>query len=388
MNDWAFIILAAGESRRYAKGRKQYRRLGSFPLWMWSARLAAGLMEAGKVREAVVVVPDGAEAEHRIPTGEMKGIWWVVRGGCTRCESVMKGLEATERKNALVHDAARPFATPGLCDRLMKKVRRGKGAIPLIAVNDALKQIDADERPIHVERENLYAVQTPQAFPRMELLEVLQTRKEPCVDDSQAWLESGREIETVKGNPENFKITYPEDFELAERIAGSRRRFRTGIGYDIHALTPERPMMLGGIQIDSPLGASGHSDGDALCHAICDALLGAAGEPDIGVLFPSSDLSLKGVKSTGLLAEVITRLQERNWSIEWIDAVIVLQAPRIGNEIPRIKESLNNIFSRLGFPRIVNLRAKSGENTGSVGNSEAVECYAVATLSGIEDLSG
>jgi 2-C-methyl-D-erythritol 4-phosphate cytidylyltransferase/2-C-methyl-D-erythritol 2,4-cyclodiphosphate synthase len=258
----------------------------------------------------------------------------------------------------------------------------------VIAVNDALKRIDADERPVHVEREGLYAAQTPQAFPRGELLEVLRARKEACVDDGQAWLESGRKLEMVKGNPENFKITYREDFELAERIAGTGRSFRTGIGYDIHPLTPGRPLVLGGIEIGSPLGALGHSDGDALSHAICDALLGAAGEPDIGVLFPSSDPSLKGVRSTRLLEDVLKRLTEKNWSIESVDAVIVLQAPKIAREIAHIKESLNDLFSRHGFARTVNVRAKNGERTGPVGNSEAVECYAVATLSGIQAHSG
>jgi 2-C-methyl-D-erythritol 4-phosphate cytidylyltransferase/2-C-methyl-D-erythritol 2,4-cyclodiphosphate synthase len=188
----------------------------------------------------------------------------------------------------------------------------------------------------------------------------------------------------VKGNPENFKITYQEDFKLAEKIAETERSFRTGFGYDIHPLTPGRTLVLGGIEVDSLLGVSGHSDGDALSHAICDALLGAAGEPDIGVLFPSSDPSLKGVRSTRLLEDVLKRLRRNSWSIEYVDAVIVLQAPRIAREIALIKESLNDLFSRHGFPKTVNLRAKSGERTGPVGNSEAVECYAVATLSGIQ----
>lgn len=388
MNDWSFIILAAGESRRYAGGRKQYGRLGPFPLWMWSARLAASLMEAGKVHETVIVVAEGTEEKHRTGTDGMTGRWRIASGGRTRRESVMKGLEATDGLSVLVHDAARPFATPGLCDRLIRKARYGNGVIPVIAVNDALKRLDAEERPVHVEREGIYAAQTPQAFPRGELLEVLRARKESCVDDGQAWLESGRKLEMVKGTPENFKITYQEDFELAERIAGTRRSFRTGFGYDIHPLVPGRPLVLGGIEVDSPLGASGHSDGDALCHAVCDALLGAAGEPDIGALFPSSDPSLKGVRSTRILEEVLNRLSGKNWSIESVDAVIVLQAPRIAREIGRIKEYLNDLFSRHDFPKTVNLRAKSGERTGPVGNSEAVECYAVATLSGIQDHTG
>jgi 2-C-methyl-D-erythritol 4-phosphate cytidylyltransferase/2-C-methyl-D-erythritol 2,4-cyclodiphosphate synthase len=341
-------------------------------------------MAAGKVRETVIVVPEGTEEKHRAGMGGTTGRWRIASGGRTRRESVIKGLEATGCTNVLVHDAARPFATSGLCDRLIEKARRGSGVIPVIAVNDALKRIGADERPVHVEREGLYAAQTPQAFPRGELLEVLRARKEPCVDDSQAWLESGRKLETVKGNPENFKITYKEDFELAEKIAETGRSFRTGFGYDIHPLTPGRTLVLGGIEVDSPLGASGHSDGDALSHAICDALLGAAGEPDIGVLFPSSDPSLKGVRSTRLLEDVLKRLRRNSWSIEYVDAVIVLQAPRIAREIALIKESLNDLFSRHGFPKTVNLRAKSGERTGPVGNSEAVECYAVATLSGIQ----
>jgi 2-C-methyl-D-erythritol 4-phosphate cytidylyltransferase/2-C-methyl-D-erythritol 2,4-cyclodiphosphate synthase len=388
VNDWAFIILAAGESRRYGKGRKQYRRLGPLPLWLWSGRLAAELMAAGKITETVIVVPGETEEEHRTWIANSKGTWKVVPGGRTRRESVVTGLKAAGAENVLVHDAARPFVTPDLCGKLMKGAAPGTGVVPVLSVRDALKRIDEDGKPNHVDREGLYATQTPQAFPRKDLLAVLQDREEPCVDEGQAWVESGRKLQTVEGNPENFKITYQEDFELAAKIVDSKRNIRTGIGYDIHQLTPGARLVLGGVEIDSPLGPSGHSDGDALTHAICDALLGAAGESDIGVLFPASDPSLKGIKSLRLLEDVIERLKTREWFIEWVDAVIVLQAPGIADEINRIRESLDDIFGVYGFHARVNVRAKSGERAGPVGNSEAVECYAVATLSGFRGLSG
>lgn len=386
MNDWAFIILAAGESRRYGKGKKQYRRLGSLPLWMWSGRLAAELMAAGKIEETVIVVPGATEEEHRTWIANSKGTWKVVPGGRTRRESVVAGLKAAEAENVLIHDAARPFATPDLCGKLMTGAGPRNGVVPVLSVRDALKRIDEDGKPNHVDRDGLYVTQTPQAFPRKELLVVLQDREEPCVDDGQAWVESGRKLQTVEGNPENFKITYQEDFELAEKIVDSKRYVRTGIGYDIHQLTPGVRLVLGGVEIDSPLGPSGHSDGDVLTHAICDALLGAAGESDIGVLFPASDPSLKGIKSLRLLEDVIERLKKRECFVEWVDAVIVLQAPGIAAEIKRIRKSLGDVFGVYGFPASVNVRVKSGERTGPVGNSEAVECYAVATLSGFRGL--
>jgi len=193
-------------------------------------------------------------------------------------------------------------------------------------------------------------------------------------------------LETVKGFSENFKITYPEDLNLAEKVARGRRKIRTGIGYDIHPLAPGRTLVLGGYPIESNLGPVGHSDGDALCHAISDALLGAAGQPDIGTLFPASDPSIKGISSTKILSDVLDRLKTCHWSVEWVDAVVVLQTPKIGQEIERIKETLDSVFTDHGFAEIVNVRVKSGERTGPVGDCEAVMCYAVVTISGIETL--
>lgn len=384
MSDWSFVILAAGEGRRFGKNRKQYRLLGGVPLWLWSARLASFLMEAAKVEEALLVVPEGAEAEHRARTAGMAGSWQVLAGGRTRSESVTKALESANGVKALIHDAARPFATTGLCEALMEKAVGNKGAIPVVSVSDALKRNSGGSPATHVDRDGLFGAQTPQAFPRRELLSVLKNRKEPCADDAQAWTESGRELETVEGLRENFKITYPEDFELAKKLARDKRITRTGIGYDLHPLVPGRRLVLGGARIESPLGPDGHSDGDALCHAICDALLGAAGEPDIGMLFPSSDPSLEGISSVSILEDVLARVQRGNWAVVWVDAVVVLQVPRVASHMARVKESLNCVFGKHGFPGVVNVRAKSGERTGPVGEAEALECYAVVTLSGLE----
>jgi 2-C-methyl-D-erythritol 4-phosphate cytidylyltransferase/2-C-methyl-D-erythritol 2,4-cyclodiphosphate synthase len=382
--EWSFIILAAGESRRFGKVNKLDRDLEGLPVWMWSVDLAERLMKAGKIQETVLVVPKGQEEKFRDRVEGLEGRWFVATGGKSRTESVIKGLERARCERVLLHDAARPFASAGLCERVMEKVRRGIGAIPLIPVSDALKKIEDERPPRHIERDGLFATQTPQGFFREEILSLLSRRTKSCADEGQAWMEAGLKLETVKGFSENFKITYPEDLDLAKKVARGRRKIRTGIGYDIHPLAPGRSLVLGGYPIESNLGPVGHSDGDALCHAISDALLGAAGQPDIGTLFPASDPSIKGISSTKILSDVIDRLKTCLWSVEWVDAVVVLQTPRIAQDIARIKESLDGVFTDHGFEGIVNVRVKSGERTGPVGDSEAVMCYAVVTISGIE----
>jgi 2-C-methyl-D-erythritol 2,4-cyclodiphosphate synthase len=155
-------------------------------------------------------------------------------------------------------------------------------------------------------------------------------------------------------------------------------KIKIGFGYDIHRLAEGRDLYLGGVHIPHSSGLLGHSDGDCLVHALIDALLGAAGEPDIGRLFPDTDPEYKGIKSTVLLAEVVSRLRRRGKRIVNADAVVVAQEPKLASHIEVMKDALCPI---LGVGRNnIGIKAKTNEGLGLIGRERAVACWAVVLV--------
>ena len=153
---------------------------------------------------------------------------------------------------------------------------------------------------------------------------------------------------------------------------------RTGIGYDIHPLKEGRPLILGGVEIPFPKGPDGHSDADVLCHAIADALLGAAGDGDIGVHFPSGDPEFRGISSILILKHVMTRLREAGFGVVNIDSVVIAQAPKL---MPYIQRMRTEVAAALGLEESdVNIKAKSAEGLDSLGREESIAAQAVCTI--------
>ena len=192
----------------------------------------------------------------------------------------------------------------------------------------------------------------------------------------------------MPGELENFKVTWPQDLALAERLLATRAhaaeraepamRLRIGEGWDTHALVAGRPLILGGVRIEHSHGLLGHSDADALLHAITDALLGAAGLGDIGRHFPDTDPAFKGADSTALLAEAARRVRAAGWDIVNVDSTIVAQAPKMAPHIPAMCAS---IARALGIEAgSVNVKAKTAEKMGPVGEGRAIEARAVCLL--------
>jgi 2-C-methyl-D-erythritol 4-phosphate cytidylyltransferase/2-C-methyl-D-erythritol 2,4-cyclodiphosphate synthase len=285
----------------------------------------------------------------------------------------------------MVHDAARPFVSEGLLRVLMDRAAPEVGTIPVIPVSEAIKRIDASSEIRAVDREGLYVTQTPQVFFRETLIEVLTEGEGVSFkDEAEAWLAAGLKLRWVEGERLNFKVTWPEDLQLAHALAASRMMggepvVRTGIGYDVHRLTPERPLVLGGVTVPSSLGLLGHSDADILAHAVADALLGAAGLPDMGNLFPASDDRYKNADSMELLRQVVERVKGERWEILWVDAVIEAQTPRLNAHLPAARENLSALLNP-GGGLCVNVKAKSAEGTDDPGAGKSMVCYVVATL--------
>jgi 2-C-methyl-D-erythritol 4-phosphate cytidylyltransferase/2-C-methyl-D-erythritol 2,4-cyclodiphosphate synthase len=233
-----------------------------------------------------------------------------------------------------------------------------------------------------VGKEGLYRAQTPQAFEREPLMAAMAGFGPKAADESEAWIAAGRPLAFVPGETANFKVTYPEDLSLAEKLLSGTVEWRTGHGYDVHPLVPGRPLVLGGIRIPSSLGLEGHSDADCICHSASDALLGAAGLPDIGTLFPASDPSFKNFFSLDIFRDAAKKVQAEGWVVRWLDITLVAQVPKLGHFLGQMRATMEKA---LGSPsaglRRINIKVKSGEAVGPVGEGKCMECHAIATLS-------
>ena len=363
MREFSFIIAAGGQGTRLG-GKKQFMNLVNRELWRWSAENAA-ITES--VREIILVIPQG---EALNPEWHNDVLLRIVNGGSERALSVLNGLNAAACDYVMVHDAARPFASPELFRRLMETVSETAGVVPVLPVSDALKRIDGGEVSC-VDRDGLYITQTPQVFPRLKLIKAVE--KFPSAkDEAEAWFKSGHELRHVEGERMNFKVTVGDDMTIARALT-ERRMTRTGLGWDIHRLVPERKLILGGVRIESPLGLLGHSDADVLTHALMDAVLGGAGLPDIGNIFPASDDRFRGVDSLELMREVMRLVNAEGWNVEFADAVITAQVPRLNKYRDDIIRNLSEFFP-------LNIKFKSAENIDDAGRGLCITCRAVATL--------
>lgn len=388
---WSFVLVAAGSGSRMGGGKdralpKQFWILGGLPLWLWSARVAESLCLGGDIDELVVVFPqsfmDCDDFKACARGGKNFGLKCNVKftaGGASRADSVKRGLAAASSDFVLVHDAARPFLTDRICLDLIEAADFEKGAVPLLASVDSLKSIQGTSISA-MDRASVYRTQTPQAFARERLAEAMESYAGEATDEASAWLFSSLELGRVGGDEANFKITTDYDWRLANSLICGMRESRTGFGYDVHELVPERPLVLGGVPLSSPMGLLGHSDADVICHAISDALLGAAGLGDIGTLFPASDEKYKGADSSLLLEQVLELIHEDGWRIAWLDATLIAQIPRLGDKIAEILDNLKMLFTRNGQQAKLSLKVKSGEHVGSVGRAECMICNAVATI--------
>ncbi|MBQ7195781.1 MAG: 2-C-methyl-D-erythritol 2,4-cyclodiphosphate synthase [Synergistaceae bacterium] len=375
MKKFSFIIVAGGRGSRLG-ARKQFLKLGEKFLWQWSADEADKLKNSG-VEEIILVVPSDLDLENFSWSGGLS--FKVVHGGATRSESVLNGLNAAACDYVLIHDAARPFAKKNLFLALMNATDEFTGAIPVLPVADALKKIDEEGEKISiVNREGLFITQTPQSFHRKKLIEAVKQNLN-AKDEAESWHNAGYELAAVEGQRLNFKITWQEDMTMAKSLVEFQNQnpkiIRTGIGYDVHQLVPERKLILGGVEIqNSPLGLLGHSDADLLTHAIMDSILGAAGLEDIGNIFPASDEKFRNADSIELLKKVLRLVEEAGWRVEFVDAVVEAQVPRLNKYREEIKSTLEKFFA-------CNIKFKSAENLNDAGRGLSMTCWACATVS-------
>lgn len=309
------IIPAAGKSVRMAGVSKQYAQLHGLPVLAHTLRIFQAMPEIERV-VLVVREKDIDYCRDKIVAAlGFDKVKAVLAGGAHRQESVRRGLLAADSKWVIVHDGARPILKRELAGAVLQAAMETGAATAAVPVVDTIKVVAGGMVQKTLLREQLWAVQTPQAFDRELLWQAHQKAQQEgflATDDASLIERYGHPVRVVEGDRHNLKITHRQDLAVAEFLLGnSRPRVRTGIGYDIHRTGPGTDLMLGGVRLPAGFSLQGHSDADVLLHAIMDALLGAAGLGDIGEHFPDHDPELRGISSCVLLARTVLLLRSR-----------------------------------------------------------------------------
>jgi 2-C-methyl-D-erythritol 4-phosphate cytidylyltransferase/2-C-methyl-D-erythritol 2,4-cyclodiphosphate synthase len=300
-----------------------------------------------------------------------------VHGGDTRRLSVESGLNQVEEDCdiVLIHDGARPIVNPDLVQRLIDAAFKTGAAIPAVKVTDTLKRKE-NKHLETVDRENLYAVQTPQAFKRETIIKAYQCCPDDLTDDAGLVEKMGAEVMLVKGDKTNMKLTTQEDIGLARLY--TQDSLRVGMGYDAHRLVEGRKLILCGVEIPYEKGLDGHSDADVCLHALMDAMLGACAMGDIGAHFPDTDGQYKGISSLVLTQKVQELLANKGYYAYNVDITVMAQKPKL---LPYIQAMRDKVARALKIPvERVSVKATTTEGLGFVGRGEGIACMAVCTI--------
>jgi 2-C-methyl-D-erythritol 4-phosphate cytidylyltransferase/2-C-methyl-D-erythritol 2,4-cyclodiphosphate synthase len=376
------LVVAAGSGVRLGGALpKQYRLLDGRPMLRRSIETLAGVPAVDAVR--VVIGERHAELYAAAAAG--LDLLPPVVGGATRQDSVRLGLEALAEPNpalVLVHDAARPFVSRALIERVITELETADAVVPVVPVVDTLKRLDAAGRVAgEVPRESLARAQTPQGFRFEVLLEAHRRHANTaCTDDTGVVAVNGVAVTTVSGEEENFKVTTEADLARAEALFADRpRRFVTGTGFDVHAFAAGRRLLLCGVEVPHERGLAGHSDADVALHAVTDALFGAMADGDIGSHFPPSDPAWRDASSDRFLRYAVERLTGRGGRLEHVDLTIIGERPKIGPHRDTLRASLAAI---LGITvEGVSVKATTTERLGFCGREEGLAAQAAVTVS-------
>lgn len=381
------VIPAAGcGSRMQSDQPKQYLSLSSSGRTVLETTVGA-LLEVPEIDGLFVAVSPQDDTAETLPMAAAV----LKTGGKTRAQTVLQTLQALRDTIAqgdlvLVHDAARPLVNPDDVSRLIEESARAidaetaSGAVLAVPVWDTVKRVDADGLLVEdVERDGLIRIATPQCFLYGELTSALCGHPQ-ATDESSAMRAAGHKVLAVESSAQNIKLTRPQDIDYANQILNSSMKTRIGIGYDSHRLVSGRKFILGGIEIEHSLGLDGHSDADALLHAITDAVLGAARLGNIGTFFPDTDPRYKGADSAVLLKTAYEAVREAGWTVVNIDAVVVAQKPKLNPHVEAMQRRIEEILEL--EEGSVSVKPKTNEKLGFEGREEGVSTQAVVLLQG------
>ena len=372
----AAVVVAAGSGQRFGGAvAKQFLPLNGRTVLECALQPFVDSAAIGQI--VLVVAAD--QLQHPI-VEELKQRFelTVVAGGATRAESALAGVRAVEEAipTVLVHDAARPWLTTALIERVAAATAEHGAAVPTLPVADTVKSLhDNGTVDETLDRSKLGLAQTPQGGRREAMIDALQqalARGETATDEAAALEWAGHTVIAVEGEASNRKLTTRDDWKE------SSMDLRVGNGFDIHRVDASRPLVLGGVHFEGEAGLEGHSDADVVLHAAMDAVLGAAGQGDIGQWFPPSDDQWKGADSWQLSRRVLEIVREQGFSIVNLDLMVLAEKPKIGPRLEAMKQRIAEAFE-IGIDR-VGLKATTLETLGALGRHEGIACQAVVLL--------
>ena len=371
------IIVAGGSSRRMKGTDKLLLDLGGQTV---IERTVETFGRNSLINEIIIASGQSNMAEITRLCGAMPKVKAIVAGGETRALSVQNGIAAASRQEDqyyAIQDGARPFASDELISRVIAAAIKYGAAAPGLPLTDTVKEIDSSRTVVRTpDRASLVSIATPQVF-EATLYRAASKGCTEAYDDCQLLERVGRKVQVVEGERTNIKITEPADIARARGIAGICN-MKIGHGYDVHRYAEGRDLILGGVKIPFESGLLGHSDADVLIHAVMDALLGAAGLPDIGANFPDSDPQYEGASSVMLLERVAKMLGDAGYALGNIDATVICQRPKLR---PYIDEMKKNIANALGADiACINIKATTEEGLGFTGSMQGIAAHAVALI--------
>ncbi len=367
------IIVAGGKGKRFSsKEKKQFYKLGSKTILELTLNKFINHPEIEKI---ILVIP---EEDKNLFTFNHSKLFKIVFAGSERKYSVLNGLKAIEHEvnendKILIHDGVRPFLSNKLISNLLNELEISDCVVPVIKLEDTIKEVENGIVVKTVNRDKLVRVQTPQGF-KGKLLRIFfdyAIKDINFTDDASIFEVAGINIRIIEGEKRNIKITTKED------IMNIYSNILVGFGYDVHKFSKERELYLGGVKINYEYGLEGHSDADVLIHSIIDGILGAASIGDIGELFPDSNKEYKNIRSTILLEKVLEKISD-TFLVNNIDCTIVCEKPKLKDYKNIIKLNLAKILN-ISENR-VNIKATTTEGLGFTGRKEGIACYSVVSL--------
>ncbi len=373
------MIVAGGSGSRLGGDvPKQYQKMAGISVLKQS--INRFLSVPGLQSLVVVISPDHKDLYNEAVKG--MNLPQPVMGGAERIHSVANGLkhfaQLKDNDILLIHDAARPFIDTQTILKTVQAVHETGAACVATRVSDTLRRDDGN----YVERDGLWALQTPQGF-RFSVIRDAHADAKPenrYSDDTKLVAESGHAVTMVEGSRRNFKITTPEDWALAEQLTGSTMETRTGTGFDVHAFDPQKKgiVRLCGIDIAHDHGLEGHSDADLGLHALTDALLGAVAEGDIGKHFPSSDMQWRNADSSVFLKHAVGIVRNKGGRIVNMDLTLICEAPKVGPHVDAMRENVAKICG-IETAR-VSIKGTTAQKLGFTGRREGIAAQAIATV--------
>ena len=364
MNNY-FIILASGQSKRFNSNKpKQFITYKNKALFEHSLDKA---IISKLFKKIVLVVNDKKQIKKKYTKNVL-----IIKGGKERSDSsliALKYIKKFKPDNVLIHDAARPNFTIKLLKNLINSLKKNKACIPVISSKDSIKY-KVKNQLFNLDRKNSYLTQTPQAFRFKDVFNLSIKQKSKIQDEATLFIENNLKLNFIKGEILNNKITFKED------LNNSKTYF--GIGFDIHRLIKNKKLYLGGIKIPFHSGLKGHSDGDVILHAIIDGLLGAMRKKDIGTFFPDNKNKYKNIRSPKMLKPIIEILNNNNFYINNLDINLICEQPKVSKYRTKIINSLSNLLNL--DKDLINLKGKTVEKLGLIGNEKAVACETIISL--------